>query len=392
MDYQSQEVQSQTVATTGTLGFQIRHDQNGSHSPKTEATRPQEVLTSGTQESSTDTSTYLTMRIQAATFAIFPARLYTRHLLLHKNQTVHHSTDWDKPVTLPATCLEEIKLWINKLTQWNGRSFLPQTPKEALYVDASDTGWGCSWKTQTAHGYWSKVEAQQSINWRELQAAFLAIKTFHLRNTNLLIRTDNTTSLSYINKQGGTRSVSLMHLAINLWKHCLDHDLIITAKHIPGIENIQANLESRRLCFKNQWQIRPSIFQTIQQLYGFHDVDLFADRTTSLLPKYVSWQPDPDAFTIPWTQFNNPWINPPWNLITKCLHKILNERLPLATIVTPHWPSSLYYPLLQQLAIRPPILLTQHDIQTTHSRTLNPLQRRTPCYPSGRSQREIWHI
>jgi hypothetical protein len=35
------------------------------------------------------------MRIQAATFAIFPARLYTRHLLYYKNQMVKTEADWD---------------------------------------------------------------------------------------------------------------------------------------------------------------------------------------------------------------------------------------------------------------------------------------------------------
>ncbi|CEP13090.1 hypothetical protein [Parasitella parasitica] len=35
----------------------------------------------------------LTMRIQAATFAVFRAWLYTRHLLYYKNQTVKADTD-----------------------------------------------------------------------------------------------------------------------------------------------------------------------------------------------------------------------------------------------------------------------------------------------------------
>ncbi|KAG0751927.1 hypothetical protein G6F24_013922 [Rhizopus arrhizus] len=58
-----------------------------------------------------------------------------------------------------------------------------------------------------------------SINWRELKAAFLALQAFlHLTHTTVLIRTDNTTSLAYINKQGGTKSFSLMTLATTLWK------------------------------------------------------------------------------------------------------------------------------------------------------------------------------
>lgn len=53
-----------------------------------------------------------------------------------------------------------------------------------------------------------------SINWRELKAAFLALQTFpHLNNMRILVRTDNTTSMLHMNKQGGTRSLPLMELA-----------------------------------------------------------------------------------------------------------------------------------------------------------------------------------
>ncbi|KAG1133897.1 hypothetical protein G6F38_013197 [Rhizopus arrhizus] len=332
----------------------------------------------------------LTMRIQAATFALLPARLYTRHLLRHKNQTVRQSSDWDQPQPLPPECLKEIRTWMHRLQQWNGRSFLPQTPKKTLFVDASDTGWGCHWQQQTTHGYWNQQEAQQSINWRELKAAFLAIQSFNIQNTNLLIRTDNTTSLSYINKQGGTRSLSLMTLAIDLWKYCLKHQIHLTAQHIPGVENNIADRESRKIFYKNQWRIHPTAFQTLQQQFGFHDVDLFADRITHLLPKYVSWKPDPgalthDAFSLSWSQFRNPWINPPWNMITKCLQKLLHERVPQATIVIPHWPSQLYYPLLETLAIQPPVLLTRRNLQVMHPQAINPLRQKN-------WKLSVWHI
>ncbi|KAI9243194.1 hypothetical protein EDC94DRAFT_531522 [Helicostylum pulchrum] len=86
-------------------------------------------------------------------------------------------------------------------------------------------------------------------------------------------------------------------------------------------------MESRRNFFKNQWQLKPKAFQTINHLWGPHSIDLFADRTTKLLPKYVSWMPDPgaihtDAFTIPWNIWTRPFANPPWNLISRALRKI----------------------------------------------------------------------
>lgn len=232
-----------------------------------------------------------------------------------------------------------------------------------------------------AHGYWTQEEANQSTNWRELAAAFFALKTFNVpANSSILIRTDNTTSLSYINKQGGTRSLPMMDLATQVWNWCLERNIIIQAQHIRGIHNTKADMESRRMFFKNQWQIRPSIFQQINQLWGPFSIDLFAaDRTTKLLPKYVSWLPNPDAmytdaFTIPWINWTKPFANPPWNLISRVLRKIVQEKHPLIFLVVPYWPSAIWFPLVQRLALlSPPLMLSPQMIQTTSPKTPHPL-------------------
>ncbi|KAG1625157.1 hypothetical protein G6F44_012716 [Rhizopus delemar] len=124
----------------------------------------------------------LTMRIQAATFAIFPARLYTRHLLYYKNQTVKSEKDWDLPSSLDPVSIHELNWWYHSLQKWNGRSLLPSF-------------------------YWTPIEAAQLINWQEFKAAHLALKIFRVpKNSTILIRTNDTASLSYINKQGETHS------------------------------------------------------------------------------------------------------------------------------------------------------------------------------------------
>lgn len=131
---------------------------------------------------------------------------------------------------------------------------------------------------------------------RELKAAHLALKTFPIPvNSTVMIRTDNTTSLSYINKQGGTRSLPLINLATEVWNWCIDNQIMIQAQHIQGLNNTIADLESRRTFFKNQWKLLPTVFQQINRLWGPLTVDLFADRTTNPFPRYVSWLPDPDA-------------------------------------------------------------------------------------------------
>jgi hypothetical protein len=305
----------------------------------------------------------LTMRIKAATLAIFPANLHTQALMYFKNNVVKNVRDWDKTYPLPQACLTELRWWLSNLSQWNGRSLLPQTPEHCIFVDASDKGWGGVFQDRVVQGLWTADERVQSINWRELKAIELTLLAFpNLHDTSVLIRTDNTTAKAYINRQGGTRSLSLSQLATKIWNSCLQRNLQVQAQHIPGIANTQADLASRRFYLKNLWKLTPPTFAYLQRRWGPHDVDLFADRTTNLLPRYVSWKLDPqaiatDALSIPWTPFHNPYMNPPWNLIMPTLQKIKEERLRQVTLVVPHWPTAIWFPLLTSMAIESPVIL-----------------------------------
>lgn len=74
-----------------------------------------------------------------------------------------------------------------------------------LSSDASLTGWGAHCEGKSAHGFWSKIERKFSINYLELLAAFFALKCFvvYCTKCEILIRIDNTSAISYINRTGG---------------------------------------------------------------------------------------------------------------------------------------------------------------------------------------------
>ena len=71
-----------------------------------------------------------------------------------------------------------------------------------IFTDASKEGWGAHLHEHTARGTWSLPESRLHINHLELKAVFLALKKFQtLRfNKTVLIATDNTTVVAYINK------------------------------------------------------------------------------------------------------------------------------------------------------------------------------------------------
>ena len=58
---------------------------------------------------------------------------------------------------------------------------------------------------RTARGTWSLPESKLHINHLELKTVFLALKEFHdlCSNNIVLVATDNTTVVAYINKEGG---------------------------------------------------------------------------------------------------------------------------------------------------------------------------------------------
>ena len=75
-----------------------------------------------------------------------------------------------------------------------------------IFTDASNEAWGASTNDQTINGRWNESEKLLHVNELELLAIKHALSSFlplfpnmkHLR-----IMTDNSTSVSYINKQGG---------------------------------------------------------------------------------------------------------------------------------------------------------------------------------------------
>ena len=83
-----------------------------------------------------------------------------------------------------------------------------------IFTDASKEGWGTHLNEYTARGTWSLPESKLHINHLELKAVFLALKEFQdlISNNIVLVATDNTTVVAYINKEEGMNSGSLCTL------------------------------------------------------------------------------------------------------------------------------------------------------------------------------------
>ena len=108
------------------------------------------------------------------------------------------------------------------------------------------------------------MESAHHINYLELLAVFLELKTFakDLSHCTVLVKSNNISAVTYINQKGGAHSKQLCSLAIEIWEWCLTRRITLVAEHLPGIANTIADQESRTTQDYCDWMLNPSFFRS----------------------------------------------------------------------------------------------------------------------------------
>ena len=121
------------------------------------------------------------------------------------------------------------------------------TEDKVLWTDASEQGWGAHLDSFRTRGLGDQSLKKQHIYWLELKAVQLALKTFRpqLTGRKVLIRTDNSTVVAYIIKEGGIKSLPLCQLIWEIPQGADSLQMELRAAHIPGVKNILAGKLSR---------------------------------------------------------------------------------------------------------------------------------------------------
>ena len=210
-------------------------------------------------------------------------------------------------VPLPRSLLPDLRWWTVPHNVTVGVPFKAPSPSITLTSDASKSGWGAHLLTLRTAGRWSAAQSRRHINVLDLWAIFLALHLWvpWLKGKTVLVRCDNLTVVTYINKEGGTRSPSLCRETLKLLKWCKDWDITLVACHVPGVDNVLADALSRRgtqikapLKVRGssvEWQLHRSVCRSIFQRLDRPYMDLFASARNHQLPAYYSWSPDPQA-------------------------------------------------------------------------------------------------
>ena len=197
-------------------------------------------------------------------------------------------------------------------------------------------------------------------------------------------RTDNTTTLEYINKEGGTRSFHVYMETIDPLLWCHEKNVKIRAVHFKGSLNVMADLLSRDLkTINTEWSVHPQVIKDIWKMWYIPDVDLFATLYNNKLPTYVSPFPDPkalatDAMTMDWTG-RKVYAFPPFAILKKVIAKLEQSPTCEMILIAPYWPNQSWYPVIRLLSQEPPYRLPQFDhllkqpIQQVYHRDLETL-------------------
>ena len=98
-------------------------------------------------------------------------------------------------------------------------------------------GWGTHMGDSQISGTWTRTDCKLHISSLEFKAVVSALQHWAplLQGHQGMIAMDNSTVVSYINKQGGTCSPTLLRLTVEL---LLTQNIIVRARHIPGCLNM----------------------------------------------------------------------------------------------------------------------------------------------------------
>ena len=295
----------------------------------------------------------------------------------------HLKTHWKYPIPWNQKMIRHGEWWLDPTNVLQGEFLHPREHEKLIFTDASNAGWGAHLDHESTRGVWSHAEKHLHINLLEMKAVFLALQFFRLtcKNNRVFIASDNTSVVSYINKQGGTRSAELCALMWRILTWCNLNNVTLRARHVPGSLNVIADGLSRRNQIQStEWSLSPQVFKQISKIWESPQVDLFATRLNTKLPLYVSPIPDPQAWAV--DALNIPWENlvayayPPTALLPKVVQKLQSQMCRLL-LIAPGWPSKPWFWDLVEMSLDVPRRLPQ--IRTLLKQPMNNLFHANPA-------------
>ena len=206
------------------------------------------------------------------------------------------------------------------------------------------------------------------------------------------VLTDNCTAMADINHMGTSSCPNRNALAKEIWLWWSSHNIWLTASHIPGVSNVEADRQSRMSQSQLEWTLNPKIFQeSIHKLGVNPTIDFFASR--------INFQLQPIALIqgllrlAHFTCLGNVTFFMPslhFALSLGCYRKF-NKKSQQVSLWFPSGPTQIWWPELMRMLVSSPILLpkTKNTLYLPNSpETVHPLYPKLElilCHLSGDS-------
>ena len=193
-------------------------------------------------------------------------RLHMRPFQFHLKEHWRYPQSLDSLLPWTEAISAHLDWWQNPTNVMRGADLHPKDHSIQLFTDASNEGWGTHLDQSSTKGLWSDREKRLHINGLELKAVSLALRSFknQCQNQTVLVATDNSTVVAYINQQGGTHSAEMCTLLWKIMTWCHHYHITLKARQIPGCLNVMADLLSRSNQVQStEWSLHPDLSKVV---------------------------------------------------------------------------------------------------------------------------------
>lgn len=198
--------------------------------------------------------------------------LHYRNLERNKTDALRENKgNFRASMTLSPEARLQLHWWLSNVDS-SFRYISHGKPVCHIQTDASSHGWGGVRGNQR-----TPEEAAHHINYLELLAILLTLKAlcWDCANSHIQVQCDNTTAVCYINNMGGSKSLNRDWVTRQIWDYCINHNIWLSATHLPGCENTVADTESRHFNDRTEWMLDPNVYSSVVSKFGNPTVDLF---------------------------------------------------------------------------------------------------------------------